>query len=108
MQPAPWWSDGAARGHGGGAEKRRDWDDVTCYGCRRRGHPVHLCPEAAQERREEQWHGDQVERAHGEALEEDLHPEMQGCVWSGLEHGGMVQEAYIGAGEGHWTRCFFF
>ena len=80
VQPAPWWSDGAARGHGGGAEKRKDWDDITCYGCRRRGHPVHLCPEAAQERREEQWHGDQVERAHGEALEEDLHPEMQGCV----------------------------
>ena len=26
------------------------------------------------------WHGDQVERAHGEALEEDLHPEIQGCV----------------------------
>ena len=70
-EPAPWWSDGAARGHGGGAEKRKDWDDITCYGCRRRGHPIRLCPEAAQERREEQWHGDQVKGAYGDLDEEE-------------------------------------
>ena len=64
-------SDRAARGRGGGAEKRKDWSDITCYRCRRRGHPIRLCPEAAQERREEQWHGDQVKGAYGDLDEEE-------------------------------------
>ena len=52
---------------------------------------------AAQERREEQWRGDQVERAHGEALEEDCTRRCRGVcrtAWSTRD----------GAGSVHWSR----